>query len=165
MRAFFAKNLVGAVIAFTLVTPTVTRAGDGKLTSWNNLQQLIAGQDIEVAKRGGDTVRGPFVTFADDSIRLVSNQQDLRIARTDVSRVRLRPARGRKYTWIGAAMGAGAGAGVGAGIGEQVASGSGGDFRNLKPAIIGVCAGAGALAGAAIGYLIGSRHTTIFSVN
>jgi hypothetical protein len=39
---------------------------------------------------------------------------------------------------------------------------SGGDFNNLKAAIIGVSAGACALVGAAIGAVAGSRHTTIY---
>jgi hypothetical protein len=74
----------------------------------------------------------------------------------------LRLAKSGKYTWIGAAVGAGAGAGVGAGSGESVANESGGDFRNLKPAITGVSAGLGALVGALIGSAMGNRHTTIY---
>jgi hypothetical protein len=163
MRTFFAKEIVAGLIAITIVNPAFAMAGDGNLTSWQNLQQLDAGQEIAVTKTDGGAVRGTFVGFADQSISLKWKQQDITITRTDISLVRLRSARGRRYTWIGAALGAGAGAGVGAGIGEHVAYESGGDFRNLKPAIIGVCAGIGALAGAAVGSAIGSRHTTIYT--
>jgi hypothetical protein len=136
-------------------------AGGGNGTSWQNLQRLAAGQEIEVTKTDGKPVRGAFIGFADQSISVRQKQQEIAIPRAEVSRVRLRTT-GSRYPWIGAAIGAGAGAGVGAGIGEGVAKQSGGDFSNLKPAIIGVSAGLGALAGAVIGSLIEGRHTTIY---
>ena len=124
-------------------------AGGGNGTSWQNLQRLAAGQEIEVTKTDGKPVRGAFIGFADQSISVRQKQQEIAIPRAEVSRVRLR-TKGSRYTWIGA------------GIGEGVAKQSGGDFSNLKPAIIGVSAGLGALAGAVIGSLIEGRHTTIY---
>jgi hypothetical protein len=140
------------------------RHGDTNLTDWQNCRQLVAGQEIEVTTSNGRSVQGAFIGFGDQSISLHRKQNDITIPRTEVSRVQLHPAKRGRYTWIGAALGAGAGAGVGAGIGEQVANESGGDFRNLKPAIIGVSAGIGALVGALIGSVIGSRRTTIYIV-
>src|SRR5580692_3890865 len=103
MRTVFAKEIVAGLIAITLVNPALMVAGDGNLTSWQNLQQLGAGQEIAVTKSDGGAVRGAFIAFADQSISLRGKQQDITIARTDVSRVRLRPASGRRYAWIGAA--------------------------------------------------------------
>jgi hypothetical protein len=158
MRASFAAKILAGLIAITLVEPPSIVAG-GNLTSWQNLRQLGAGQAIEVTKTNGGSVRGTFVGFADQSISLRVRQQDITIAQKEVVRVHLRPARGRRDMWIGAAIGAGGGAGVGAGIAERVAT----DFSNLRPAIIGVSAGIGALVGSAIGSVIGGRHTTIYT--
>jgi len=130
-------------------------AKDSNVNSWQNLKQLAAGQEIEVTKTKGRPVRGAFMGFVDQSISVREKQQEIAIPRADVARVQLRPAKRGRYLWIGAAVGAGAGAGVGLGIGEGVANESGGDFRNLKPAITGVSAGLGALVGAVIGSAIG----------
>ena len=161
MRAIFA-GIVAGTVAITLLTPAPMLASDSNVSAWQNLRQLTAGQEIEVTKAKGSPVRGTFIAFADESISVREKQQEIAIPRADVSRVRLRPPGRGKYTWIGAAVGAGAGAGVGAGIGESLANQSGGDFRNLKPAIIGLSAGLGALVGLAVGSALGSRHTTIY---
>ena len=137
-------------------------AGDSGVSAWQNLRQLTAGQEIEVMKTKGGPVRGTFIGFADESISVREKQQETAVPRAEVSRVRLRPATRGRYTLIGAAVGAGAGAGLGAGIGESLSNQSGGDFRNLKPAIIGVLAGLGALVGLVVGSALGSRHTTIY---
>lgn len=154
---------VAVIVATALLVPTLMAAGDGSVTSWQNLGQLAAGQKIEVAKTKNGPLRGTFVSFSDQSITLREKQQETAIPRADVSRVRLLPAKRGRYALIGAAIGAGAGAGAGAGIGESVANESGGDFRNLKPAIIGVTAGLGALIGLVIGSAAAGRHTTIYS--
>lgn len=137
-------------------------ASDSSVSAWQNLRQLTTGQEIEVTQTKGSPVRGTFISFADESISVRDKEKEIAIPRADVSRVRLRPAGRGKYTWIGAAVGAGAGAGVGVGIGESLANQSGGDFRNLKPAIIGVSAGLGAVAGLLVGSALGGRHTTIY---
>ena len=137
-------------------------ASDGSVSSWQNLRQLTAGQEIEVDKTKGSPVRGTFIAFTDESISLRENQQETAVPRAEVLRVRLRPAGRGKYTWIGLAVGAGAGAGAGAGIAEGLSNRSGGDFKNLKPAIIGLSAGLGALVGLVVGSSLGGRHTTIY---
>ena len=163
MKAFWLKAVAG-IVTITLLGPPMIMAADSGAASWQNLKQIAYGQEIEVARTKDRPVRGTFINFADQFISLREKGQELAIPRTDVSRVRLRPARRAKYTWIGLAVGAGVGAGAGAGIGEGVANESGGDFRNLKPAITGVSAGIGALIGAVIGSAAGSTHTTIYSV-
>lgn len=161
MRALLAKGIAG-IVAIALLEPALMLAKDGNLTSWQNLKQLAAGQEIEITKTQGKPVRGAFIGFADQSISLREKQQEIAIPRADVARVQLRPAKRGRYLWIGAAVGAGAGAGVGLGIGESVANESGGDFKNLKPAITAVSAGLGALVGAVIGSTLCGRHTTIY---
>jgi len=148
--------------AIALVMPALMIARDGDLTSWQNLEKLAAGQAIEVAKTNGASLQGTFVSFVDQSITLRGKQQEIVVPRPDVTQVRLRSHGGRGWTWIAMAAGASAGLGVGAGIGESVATESGGDFRNLKPAIIGVSGGIGALVGALIGSSIDRRRTTIY---
>ena len=164
MTVFSANKIVVGLLAVTLLKPEPMTAGDPNLTDWQNFRQLGTGQEIAVTTSNGRSVQGAFVNFGDHSITLHWKQKDITIPRTDVSRVRLHRTMRRKYTWIGAALGGAAGGGVGAGIGENVANQSGGDFRNLKPAIIGVSAGVGALVGGVIGSLIGNRYTTIYAV-
>lgn len=137
-------------------------ASDSSVSAWQNLRQLSAGQEIEVTKTKGGTVRGAFVAFSDESISVREKQQETAIPQREVSRVRLRPARRGRYTLLGLGVGAGAGAGVGAGIAQSLSNRSGWDFRNLKPAIIGVTAGIGALVGLAVGSALGGRHTTVY---
>jgi len=139
------------------------QAGDGGASPWQNLGTLAAGQQIEVERTNGTAVRGAFIGFTDQSLSVRRKLSEIAVPRAEVDRVGLRRAGYRKYAWIGAAVGGGAGAGVGAGLGEQVANESGGDFRNLKPAIIGVSAGIGALVGALIGTAVGNRHTIVYS--
>src|ERR1700690_1797012 len=146
MRAICAVIVTGTV-AITLLAPPPLLASDSSVSAWQNLRQLSAGQEIEVAKTKGSTVRGIFVAFSDESITVREKQQETAVPRREVLRVQLRPAGRGKCKWIGLAGGAGAGAGVGAGLGESLSNQSGGDFRNLKPAIIGVSAGIGALVG------------------
>ena len=49
-------------------------AGGGNGTSWQNLQRLAAGQEIEVTKTDGKPVRGAFIGFADQSISVRQNE-------------------------------------------------------------------------------------------
>jgi hypothetical protein len=155
------SRIVAGTLAMSLLAPAPMLARDGSLAAWQNLRQLAAGQEIEVATKGR-TVKGTFVAFADESISLRQKQQETAIPRADVSQVRLRPARRGRYTLIGAAVGAGAGAGVGAGLAEGLSNESGWDFRNLKPAVIGLSAVFGALVGLVVGSALGGRHTTIY---
>ena len=153
-----------ALLGLFLLMPSRILAGDADLTIWQNLQHLKNGQEIEVKKADGAVMRGAFLSLADESIYLRHQQQEMAIARKDVSSVRARPTKNRRNIWVGAAIGAAAGAGVGAGLGEQLANESGGDLRNLKPAIIGVCAGVGALTGALVGSAVGGRFVTIYKL-
>ena len=156
-----AKWVVG-IVGMALLDPALMLAKDSNLKSWQNLTQLAVGQEIEITKTTGKPLRGAFICFTEHSISLREKQREIAILRTEVVRVQLRPSDRHKCLWSGAAIGAGAGAGVGLGIGQGVANESGGDFRNLKPAITTVSAVLGALVGAGIGSAFGGRHTTIY---
>ncbi len=119
--------------------------------SWQDLSRLQTGAALEVETRTGEHVRGSFVRATDEFITLTEQRNDRDIKRPDVKRVTLRSAATRRHIWIGGALGAGAGAGIGALAGSALGSGSGGDFANLKGAVIGIGAGVGALIGMAAG--------------
>jgi hypothetical protein len=142
-----------------LILGTALTARD--LTDWQNLRQLSATRGIEVVKKDGEAVKGSLARFSDDAITLQTKQGEVTVVRTDVSRVRLRSHRTRN-TLIGAGIGAGAGAAVGAGLGVRLENESGGDFANLKGAVIGGFAAAGALVGAITGTFLGGRHAEIY---
>jgi hypothetical protein len=155
------KSACGAALAMMVLAVSLA-AGDNDQTSWQKLNRLTPGQQVEVNRRNGESLKGSFVSFSDDSISVRESQQDIVIPRNDVSRVRLRSRGRHKALWIGLAAGAGGGAAVGAGVAASVSNQSGGDFASLKPAVIGVCTGIGAVAGLAIGSILDSRHDTIY---
>jgi hypothetical protein len=146
---------------FALLLITKLVSGNPDLNSWQNLTRLAPDQPLEVRKIAGESTKGNFVSVTAQSIELRVGQQNVSIPRSQVSRIRLRSGE-RKATWIGLALGAGAGAGLGAGIGSGLSNESGGDFSNLKPAVIGICAGVGALVGFAVGSILDNRHQTIY---
>jgi hypothetical protein len=163
MSTHVANRILAGLAALVLAAPTLVLADDAGRSSWQNLGKLSAGQRIEVERTNGSVAAGAFVSFTDQSVSLHEKRRDIAVPRTEVARVRLRRAGARKCAWIGAGIGAGVGAGAGAGLGEGLANRSGGDFRNLKPAIIGASAGIGALVGALIGSGIGNRHSVIYA--
>src|ERR1017187_5042178 len=103
MKVFWVKTVAG-IVAITLLGPPLMMAGDSSMTSWQNLRQLAAGQEIEVTKTKERPVRGTFIRFADQSISLREKQQEIEIPRADVSRVRSRSAKRGRFTWGGAAV-------------------------------------------------------------
>jgi hypothetical protein len=107
------------LFAITLVAPALM-AVSGDLASCQNLAQFTVGQAIEVTKANGESLRGTFASFVDQSITLRGKQQETAIPRSDVSRVRLRSPGDRRWMWIG--MAAGAGAGLGALVGVVTGS-------------------------------------------
>jgi hypothetical protein len=163
MRVSVANRILAGVVALVLARPALMLAGDGGATVWQNLGTLAAGQEIEIERTNGTAVKGAFTGFTDQSVSVRRKSQEIAIPRAEVSKVRVRRAGSRKCAWIGAAVGAGVGAGAGAGIGEGVANKSGGDFSNLKPAIVGISAGVGALVGVLIGTAAGNRNTIVYA--
>jgi hypothetical protein len=150
-------TLLAAVLAATNLFGQTTDPA-----SWQNLSRLAPGQSIQVATRKGEVLKGTLVTVSEGAISLERTHRSVAVPRAEVARVSLRSSQQRKYTLIGLGVGAGAGAGVGAAAGESLANESGGDFRNLKPAVIAVACAIGALAGALVGSWLGGRGTTVY---
>jgi hypothetical protein len=143
-----------------LGSPLAAQATDS--SSWASVRGLTAGRTIEVIARQGATIKGALAGVSDDSITVNAKHRTVAVPRSEVSLVRVRSGKGRKYALIGAAIGAGAGLGLGVAGGESLSNGGGGDLANLKPAIIVGSGAAGALIGALIGSVAGNRATTVY---
>ena len=111
MKKIFVLTLMVALL--TAVLPA--QASDRN--SWQNLSHLSPGQSIEVRKTHGEAVSGKFASFDEKTIHINDGQQEISIARADVSRIRVHSRASHKAMWIGLAVGAGAGAAIGAGAG------------------------------------------------
>src|SRR5262245_22922758 len=103
---------IAALLTLAILPATMAGSEDDS-AAWQNLRQLSAGQKIEVIKKDGKSLKGEFIGFSDESIRLKRKRQELPVPRMDVLRVRTNPERGRRNTWIGAAIGGGGGLAVG----------------------------------------------------
>jgi hypothetical protein len=148
--------LAAALLGLNAAAQTPDRA------SWTNLGQLKSGESVEVSTVKGQTLKGRFVKVSDDAISLERKQQEVAVPRAEVARVARRSGKQRKATLIGLAIGAGAGAGVGAGAAQTLDRKSGGDFSNLKPAVIGAVCAIGALVGTVVGFSLGGRGTEVY---
>lgn len=138
--------------------PGIASARHGA-SSWESLNALKPGAQIEVLRTTGPALRGKFTSLTPDSIDVQTDRQQIAVPRADVTRVR---AKGRrKAKWYGLAIGAGAGAGTGAALGERLANESAGDI-DIKAASTAAVAVAGALIGFGIGAALDLRHSTIY---
>ena len=150
-------TLLAAVLAASNLLGQTTDAA-----SWQNLSRMAPGQSIEVTTKKGESLNGTFVNLSEGSISLLRKSQSVAVPRAEIARVSLRSNKRMNYTLAGLAIGAGAGAGIGAGMGESLANESGGDFRNLKPAVIAVVCAIGAGVGALVGSWLGGRGATVY---
>lgn len=126
--------------------------------SWQNLAALKPGQKVEV-RTADRNVSGEFVRFDDRALTLRDKKGERVITQAEVTRVST--AKKGRAIWIGAIAGAGGGLAVGAAAAERVNNESGGDFAGLKPAVIALGAGVGALIGTGIGAAV-RRATVIY---
>ncbi|HTS27305.1 MAG TPA: hypothetical protein VMH81_15620 [Bryobacteraceae bacterium] len=139
-------------------------AWTGDLTAWASVQRLAPGQSVEVVNQKGESFSGKLESVSEESIVILGKHHTATVPRTAVKRVQIRGSRRLRCTLIGAGIGAGAGLGLGAAGAESLANSSGGDFANLKPAIIGASGAAGALIGAVVGSAVGNRGTTVYRI-
>jgi len=149
--------LLAAVLAASNLLGQTTDAA-----SWQNLSRLAPGQSIEVTTKKGESLKGTFASVSEESISLERKHQSVAVPRAEVARVSLRSSKRLNYTLVGLGVGAGVGAGIGAGAGESLNNTSGGDFANLKPAIIGAGCAIGALVGTLVGSGLGGRGATVY---
>jgi len=127
-------------------------------SSWQNLAALKPGQKIDVRTRTGN-FNGEFLHFDPQGITIRDKNGERALAQADVDRVSL--AKRSRGIWIGLIAGAGGGVVVGSALGTRLANESAGDFNNLKGAVTGGCAAAGALIGTAIGASV-RRGTVVY---
>ena len=154
------RNTMTLLAAVLVASNLLGRTTDA--ASWQNLSRLAPGQSIEVTTEKGESLKGTFASVSEGAISLERKHQSVAVPRAEVARVSLRSSKPRNYMLIGLAVGAGAGAGIGAGAGESLNNTSGGDFANLKPAIIGAGCAIGALVGTLVGSGLGGRGATVY---
>ena len=130
--------------------------------SWTNVRSLTLGRPVEVIERQGTAIKGELSGVSADSISVNAKHRTVVVPRSEVSTVRVRSDKRRRYVLIGTAIGAGAGLGLGVAGSESLSSGGGGDLTNLKPAITVGSGAVGALIGAVIGSMAGNHATTIY---
>jgi hypothetical protein len=112
--------------------------------SWDNLKRLRAGQKIEVVNTDMKSVKGSFVSYAEDGISLQTDKGPLTIERARVMRISLREHSKRaRNALIGAAVGAGAGLALGAAGDRGIHETGEGNFAKAIFTPIGAGAGAG----------------------
>jgi hypothetical protein len=148
-----------ALVVMAVLAMPATAGVD--LTSWDNIRQLAAGEQIEIVRKQAEAVKGEFVLLTNEAVTVRTRGGEVTTTRAEVIEVR-RARVGRKATWIGVGVGGGAGALIGVAAGEALANESGGDFRNLKPIIAGACAAVGALVGSLVGSGIGNRRAVVY---
>jgi hypothetical protein len=122
---------------------------------WDNLSQLLPGQEIRVRQNDGKSFRGNFRSISDESIVLILTSGDQTISRLSIHRVSIKKKghRGRNAL-IGAGVGIGIGAGIGAG--DKGCPAGSGCIGLSRGGIIAIGAGAGMILGAIVGVLIPS---------
>lgn len=144
-----------------LVSATAAQPTDSR--SWASLRSLTTGRPVEVLERRGAAIKGELSAVSADSISVNVKDRTIVVPRSEVSTVRVRSGKRRRYLLIGASIGAGTGLGLGVAGSESLSNGGGGDLTNLKLAITVGAGAVGALIGAVIGSVVGSRAITVYS--
>ncbi len=107
-------GLVGCLLALPLVEAKALQEAqppaEPGISDWNNLQQVRAGQRIEVVDTNLKKYKGTFLSFSEEAISLRVKKQEVGVQREDVFRVSLRGSPKRSTSaLVGAAIGALAG--------------------------------------------------------
>ena len=114
LHSVIAIGLVGGLLALPLVEAKALQeaqpSAEPGISDWNNLQQLRAGQRIEVVDTNLKKYKGTFLSFSEEAISLRVGKDEVGVQREDVFRVSLRKKSKRlRNALIGLAIGAGAG--------------------------------------------------------
>ncbi len=149
---------VFTAVAISALFALAATAADKPEASWENVQQLKAGQKIHIVRAGLKSVTGYFVSVAADSLALKTAAGEQTLNRVDINRITRSGGQRGRNALIGAAVGGGAGAALGAASGGCHP----GEFICLsRGTVAGILAGVGVLAGAVVGVAI-PGHTTIY---
>jgi hypothetical protein len=127
--------------------------------SWSSLNNLKAGQGIEVIETSMRQHAGRFVAVTDELLTLKEKGSDVSLKREDVARVSTSSGAKRgEHALIGLVVGGAIGAGIGAAAGGPSSGFLGGSSRGIG-ALVGVVIGAPS--GAVVGAVV-PAHTTIY---
>ena len=129
------------------------------LDSWENLGQLRVGQKVEVVDAKMKPLRGRFVGYSGEAVRLLVGKDEVSVDRSNVVSIKNRegPRRARN-AWLGLGIGAGVGAVVGLIQGKTYhEEGETGVFMLVWTPI-------GAGVGAGVGAMLPARDVTIYRV-
>jgi hypothetical protein len=147
------KKVGFTIFVLCLVSqPGLTR---GQQDSWENLNSLRAGENVEVVDLQSVSTRGTFLSFSEDKIVLRVDGAETPISRANVQRV----ISGQPRRLRNAALGAAIGVGVGLAIAIPVWIGEG---ATAYPGISGPIVGGGA--GAGIGAAVPLGSQTVYRV-
>ena len=126
--------------------------------AWSTLNELHAGQSIQIVETSAKKHSGTFVSASDTAISYRETDGEHSIEKQDVRSVKLiEPHRRPRHVLIGAAIGAGVGAGVTAAGWENHG------FVGGKGVGAAVGAAIGGISGAVVGALL-PTHSTIYDV-
>ena len=105
---------VFTAVAISALFALAATAADKPEASWENVQQLKAGQKIHIVRADLKSVTGHFVSVAADSVALKTAAGEQTLNRVDINRITRSGGQRGRNALIGAAVGGGAGAAVGA---------------------------------------------------
>jgi len=157
------KAKVFSLLLVTTIFSVSLPAQEPGKHSWGNLQQLRAGQRIEVVQMNLKSLQGTFLSFSEEAISLRVGKDEVGVQREEVFRVSLRKKSKRlRNVLIGLAIGAGAGVAA-VEICAQASSGFspclGQDFRAIAYAVLVPVGGA---VGAGVGATFPPGYQTIY---
>ncbi|HEX8846392.1 MAG TPA: hypothetical protein VF791_17225 [Pyrinomonadaceae bacterium] len=120
--------------------------------TWNTVQELSPGDEIEIRLNDGMSLRGRFSNASDAKLAFRKSGKTMELFRSEIFEVyRLVPKSKTKSVLLGLGIGAGAGVGVGGIVGASTGPHESGE-AHLPAAQIGVV---GAGVGALVGFFLG----------
>lgn len=134
------------------------RAQEPSERSWENLNQLQAGQTIQVVQMDLKSLKGTFHNVSEEAILLLVNENEVSVPQAEVLRVSRLDAAKRRRNML---LGLGIGAGVGMGIGAAAARPFFDEGTGFKPGAI-ILAGIGAGSGLGLALGASSGFQTIY---
>ncbi len=136
------------------------RAQEPSESSWENLNQLQAGQTIQVVQMDLKSLKGTFHNISEEAILLLVNENEVSVLQAEVLRVSRRDAAKRRRNML---LGLGIGAGGGMLIGAAAASPFFDEGTGFKPGAI-ILSGIGAGAGLGLALGASSGFQTIYRI-
>lgn len=144
------KMLAGFLL---IVTISTTGFGQNNVNSWQNLQQLKAGDTIRVVTLNSPDTTGKYLRSSADEMFLEVNKNERLIKRADVQRVDVKKGHKRLlHALIGAGIGAAAGLAVFSGANSEDA------FYGVALPLFPVLVGGGAVTGS----LVSAGYSTVY---